>query len=92
MQLDSIMIRTSSLADVWRLRRAGGEVWQESYQGMPTGNARWRYALVKASADTAIRLQLVALGTLAEPHTCADVANAVEVPAPRPRMRQRKRA
>ena len=63
MQLNSIIVRASSPADVRRLRHSGGEVWQEYYQGMPTGDTRWRSALVKVPADAAIRLRLVTLGT-----------------------------
>ena len=64
MELESILIRATSPADVRRLVRAGGEVWQEHYQGMSSGRAHWRSSLVKVPAAVAIQLQLVTLGAV----------------------------
>lgn len=68
------MVWASSPADVRRLKRAGGEVWQEYFQGVAGGGARWRRSLVKVPVAAAIRLQLVTPG--AELRERADVVEA----------------
>lgn len=66
MQLDSVMVRCGSPADLRRLRRAGGEAWQTYGQTTAAGGIRWAYVLVRLSAAAAIRLRLVAPGAGAE--------------------------
>ena len=55
MQLDTVTIRCTAFADMRRLRRAGGAIW-EGRQG------RSAYWLVRLPAVVALRMGLIGLG------------------------------
>jgi hypothetical protein len=74
MEIDSILVRAYGRADVQRLRRAGGDLWQlEGRIGPHGGGVFYSGALVRLSARTALRMGLIGMG-----EECSAIADPPE--------------